>query len=171
VHKLHSKQEDVFCLECRNYNTPFIWLFFLLNFAFAFKISGNSNLSPHIRWTSNFPSPLCQACLPHERLFQGETDGSSFPNGGLRVTHSAAAFTTWDRASPPFVMDKCHLEIGRVWETLETKEIVQLVVGRYAMLCKCCRTWGNRQVKASFYVCNCIWLIWVSTVRTLSDFT
>ena len=44
-----------------------------------------------------------QACLPHERLFQGETDGSSFPNGGLRVTHSAAAFTTWDRAAPPFV--------------------------------------------------------------------
>lgn len=50
--------------------------------------------------------PRLQACLPHERLFQGETDGSSFPNGGLRVTHSAAAFTTWDRASPPFVMDK-----------------------------------------------------------------
>lgn len=46
---------------------------------------------------------LREACLPHERLFQGETDGSSFPNGGLRVTHSAAAFTTWDRASPPFV--------------------------------------------------------------------
>lgn len=60
--------------------------------------------------TSNKSSPrsgFCQACLPHERLFQGETDGSSFPNGGLRVTHSAAAFTTWDRASPPFVMDKC----------------------------------------------------------------
>ncbi|CAE7900626.1 glnA [Symbiodinium necroappetens] len=48
-----------------------------------------------------------KACLPAERLFQGETDGSSFPNGGLRVTHSAAAFTTWDRSSPPFVMDKC----------------------------------------------------------------
>ncbi|CAE8677930.1 unnamed protein product [Polarella glacialis] len=43
--------------------------------------------------------------LPHERLFQGETDGSSFPNGGLRVTHSAAAFTTWDRSSPPMIVD------------------------------------------------------------------
>ena len=41
------------------------------------------------------------------RMPQGETDGSSFPNGGLRVTHSAAAFTTWDRASPPFVLDQC----------------------------------------------------------------
>merc|ERR1719387_1209570 len=43
--------------------------------------------------------------LPHERLFQGETDGSSFPNGGLRVTHAAAAFTVWDRSSPPMVVD------------------------------------------------------------------
>ncbi|CAK0903152.1 unnamed protein product, partial [Prorocentrum cordatum] len=43
------------------------------------------------------------ATLPHERLFQGETDGSSFPNGGLRVTHSAAAFTVWDRTSPPII--------------------------------------------------------------------
>ena len=124
VHKLHSKQEDVFFHAWNAVITtrllyPFICLFFLLNFVFAFKISGNSNLSPHSLHIQ-LPSPLCQACLPHERLFQGETDGSSFPNGGLRVTHSAAAFTTWDRASPPFVMDKCHLEIwesmGRPWK-------------------------------------------------------
>merc|ERR1711920_1194610 len=44
------------------------------------------------------------ATLPHERLFQGETDGSSFPNGGLRATHTAAAFTVWDRSSPPFLV-------------------------------------------------------------------
>eukprot|EP00435_Cladocopium_sp_Y103_P051899 s564_g16.t1 len=56
---------------------------------------------------SKYTTKPMKACLPHERLFQGETDGSSFPNGGLRVTHSAAAFTTWDRASPPFVLDKC----------------------------------------------------------------
>jgi glutamine synthetase len=37
------------------------------------------------------------------RLFFNETDGSSFPNGGLRVTHRAAAFMNWDRLSPPFV--------------------------------------------------------------------
>jgi len=43
------------------------------------------------------------ATLPFERLFQGETDGSSFPNGGLRATHTAAAFTVWDRSSAPFV--------------------------------------------------------------------
>ena len=36
-------------------------------------------------------------------LFQSETDGSSFPNGGLRVTHEAAAYMGWDTDSPPFI--------------------------------------------------------------------
>lgn len=39
------------------------------------------------------------------RLFYNETDGSSFPNGGLRVTHRAAAFMNWDTSSAPFVRD------------------------------------------------------------------
>jgi glutamine synthetase len=37
------------------------------------------------------------------QLFFNETDGSSFPNGGLRQTHRAAAFMNWDRTSPIFV--------------------------------------------------------------------
>jgi glutamine synthetase len=37
------------------------------------------------------------------KLFISETDGSSFPNGGLRATHTAAAFMNWDRTSAPFV--------------------------------------------------------------------
>ena len=37
------------------------------------------------------------------KLFVGETDGSSFPNGGMRATHTAAAFVSWDRTSPPFI--------------------------------------------------------------------
>ena len=45
------------------------------------------------------------AKIPGGRLFTGETDGSSFPNGGLRVTHQAAAFTSWDRGSPPFIYE------------------------------------------------------------------
>jgi len=57
-------------------------------------------------WGSEHANKPFKTCFPHERLFQGETDGSSFPNGGLRVTHSAAAFTTWDRSSPPMVVDK-----------------------------------------------------------------
>jgi glutamine synthetase len=41
--------------------------------------------------------------LSGAELFQTETDGSSFPNGGLRVTHEAAAYIGWDMQSPPFV--------------------------------------------------------------------
>ena len=37
------------------------------------------------------------------KLFLNETDGSSFPNGGLRATHTAAAFMSWDMTSPPYV--------------------------------------------------------------------
>lgn len=44
--------------------------------------------------------------LSGTELFQTETDGSSFPNGGLRVTHEAAAFMGWDTASPPFVYEQ-----------------------------------------------------------------
>eukprot|EP00928_Gymnodinium_smaydae_P012993 TRINITY_DN1474_c0_g1_i13.p1 TRINITY_DN1474_c0_g1~~TRINITY_DN1474_c0_g1_i13.p1 ORF type:complete len:669 (+),score=173.15 TRINITY_DN1474_c0_g1_i13:62-2008(+) len=57
-------------------------------------------------WSSSEATKPFNATLPYERLFFGETDGSSFPNGGLRATHTAAAFTTWDRSSPCYVMDK-----------------------------------------------------------------
>eukprot|EP00930_Biecheleria_cincta_P025250 TRINITY_DN1798_c0_g1_i1.p1 TRINITY_DN1798_c0_g1~~TRINITY_DN1798_c0_g1_i1.p1 ORF type:complete len:762 (+),score=143.53 TRINITY_DN1798_c0_g1_i1:56-2287(+) len=56
-------------------------------------------------WKSDSPIKPFEEAFPADRLFVGETDGSSFPNGGLRVTHAAAAFTTWDRGSPPFVHD------------------------------------------------------------------
>lgn len=39
------------------------------------------------------------------KLFQSETDGSSFPNGGLRATHTAAAYMVMDKSSDPFVLD------------------------------------------------------------------
>jgi len=37
------------------------------------------------------------------KLFFSETDGSSFPNGGMRDTHTAAAYMSWDKTSPPYV--------------------------------------------------------------------
>lgn len=37
------------------------------------------------------------------KMFRGETDGSSYPNGGLRETHHAASYTSWDPTSPPFI--------------------------------------------------------------------
>jgi glutamine synthetase len=37
-------------------------------------------------------------------LVQGEPDGSSFPNGGLRSTFEARGYTAWDVTSPAYVM-------------------------------------------------------------------
>lgn len=38
-----------------------------------------------------------------KELIQGETDGSSFPNGGLRATFEARGYTIWDPTSPAFI--------------------------------------------------------------------
>ena len=38
-------------------------------------------------------------------LVQGEPDGSSFPNGGLRATSAARGYTAWDVTSPAYVME------------------------------------------------------------------
>jgi glutamine synthetase len=63
------------------------------------------DLFADIVWKSDSANKPFEEAFPYERLFVGETDGSSFPNGGLRVTHAAAAFTTWDRGSPCFIHD------------------------------------------------------------------
>jgi len=44
-------------------------------------------------------------CFSGDDLIQGETDGSSFQNGGLRATHTAAAYTVIDPSSPIFLRD------------------------------------------------------------------
>jgi len=41
--------------------------------------------------------------LKGKDLIQGETDGSSFPNGGLRATHTAGGYVTVDPTSPMFL--------------------------------------------------------------------
>ncbi|SMF16858.1 glutamine synthetase [Alteromonadaceae bacterium Bs31] len=37
-------------------------------------------------------------------LIKGEPDGSSFPNGSLRMTNAARGYTAWDPSSPAYVM-------------------------------------------------------------------
>jgi glutamine synthetase len=37
-------------------------------------------------------------------LVQGEPDGSSFPNGGLRATFEARGYTAWDVTSPAYIV-------------------------------------------------------------------
>jgi glutamine synthetase len=41
--------------------------------------------------------------LSGKDLIQGETDGSSYPNGGLRATHTAGGYLTVDPTSPMFL--------------------------------------------------------------------
>ncbi len=38
-------------------------------------------------------------------LIQGEPDGSSFPNGGIRSTFEARGYTAWDVTSPAYIME------------------------------------------------------------------
>ena len=40
-----------------------------------------------------------------KELIKGESDGSSFPNGGLRATFEARGYTAWDPTSAAFVKD------------------------------------------------------------------
>lgn len=41
-------------------------------------------------------------------LVQGEPDGSSFPNGGIRDTFEARGYTGWDVTSPAYIMETDH---------------------------------------------------------------
>ena len=41
-------------------------------------------------------------------LCQGEPDGSSFPNGGIRQTHQARGYTAWDVTSPAYLLDSAN---------------------------------------------------------------
>jgi len=41
-------------------------------------------------------------------LIKQETDGSSFPSGGLRNTHEARGYTIWDPSSFAFIMESSH---------------------------------------------------------------
>ena len=49
--------------------------------------------------------------LTGEQIIRGETDGSSFPSGGLRQTHEARGYTVWDPVSPAFLI---HMKHGAV---------------------------------------------------------
>ena len=41
-----------------------------------------------------------------KELIRGESDASSFPNGGLRATFEARGYTAWDPTSPAFIKDE-----------------------------------------------------------------
>lgn len=51
----------------------------------------------------NSKTNMIQYDFKGKDLIQGETDGSSFPNGGLRATHTAAGYLAIDTSSPVFL--------------------------------------------------------------------
>jgi len=76
-----------------------------VNFAhWASPVRGPINLLKHDAFIDyDYDTMVPQCKFSGSRLFMNETDGSSFPNGGLRDTHRAAAYLSWDKLSPPFV--------------------------------------------------------------------
>jgi glutamine synthetase len=43
--------------------------------------------------------------LSASQLIKQEPDGSSFPSGGLRATHTARSYSIWDPSSPAFILE------------------------------------------------------------------
>jgi glutamine synthetase len=54
------------------------------------------------------PDPVSRSLTSFsgKSLIKGETDGSSFPSGGLRATFEARGYTYWDITSPAFLRGK-----------------------------------------------------------------
>lgn len=87
----------------------FSHVFYPMRAAGVGVLGGSSGLKHDAFLGLNFKSkdaikPIETGVFSGEMLFKGETDGSSFPNGGLRCTHAAGAWTSWDRTSPPCVV-------------------------------------------------------------------
>ena len=49
--------------------------------------------------------------LSAKQLIQGESDASSFPNGGSRTTFEARGYTVWDLTSPMFIKERGNAKI------------------------------------------------------------
>jgi glutamine synthetase len=62
-------------------------------------------------------------------LLRGETDGSSYPNGGMRATHTAGGYTVLDASSPIFMRgDTIYIPtIFMSWTGLATDEKIPLL--------------------------------------------
>lgn len=86
-------------------------------------------------------------------LIKGETDGSSFPSGGLRTTFEARGFTYWDLGSFAFVKDSV-LYIPSIFlsyrgEQLDLKSPLLKAVDVFnSAATKLCHLLGKEDVKA-----------------------
>lgn len=73
----------------------FSHIFYPMTNATAEKHDGFIITSPEGNAITDFSGSL---------LIKGEPDGSSFPNGSLRMTNAARGYTAWDPTSPAYIM-------------------------------------------------------------------
>ncbi|HET6785364.1 MAG TPA: glutamine synthetase III [Erysipelotrichaceae bacterium] len=85
-------------------------------------------------------------------LIKGETDGSSFPSGGLRATFEARGYTYWDISSPAFIRDNVlcipSIFVSYNGEPLDQKAPLLKALDRLSFeASRVVQTLGDKQVK------------------------
>lgn len=75
-----------------------------LYYAHVFYPLTNATAEKHDGFISPQSDGSAIAEFSGKLLVQGEPDGSSFPNGGIRSTFEARGYTAWDVTSPAYVM-------------------------------------------------------------------
>lgn len=76
-----------------------------LYYAHVFYPLTNATAEKHDGFISLQPDGTAITEFSGKVLMQGEPDGSSFPNGGIRATAQARGYTAWDVTSPAFIME------------------------------------------------------------------
>jgi glutamine synthetase len=76
-----------------------------LYYAHVFYPLTNATAEKHDGFVSPQSDGSVISELAGKLLVQGEPDGSSFPNGGIRSTFEARGYTAWDVTSPAYVME------------------------------------------------------------------
>jgi glutamine synthetase len=76
-----------------------------LYYSHVFYPLTNATAEKHDGFISVQPDGSAIAEFAGKVLVQGEPDGSSFPNGGIRGTSHARGYTAWDVTSPAYIME------------------------------------------------------------------
>jgi glutamine synthetase len=76
-----------------------------LYYAHIFYPMTNATAEKHDGFISVLSDGTVVTELSGKLLIQGEPDGSSFPNGGIRCTNAARGYTAWDVTSPAYVVE------------------------------------------------------------------
>ena len=73
-------------------------------FSHIFYPMTNATAEKHDGFIVTNPDGAALSTFTGSLLIKGEPDGSSFPNGSLRMTNAARGYTSWDPTSPAYVM-------------------------------------------------------------------